>query len=92
MSYLDNLYSPPIEIVNEDITVSKKYKGFGDMLKHYAKRIAAGAAVAGLAGYGLYRAGQDGKNFANNKFNSAKTAIRNKFKLKEEALNPDYWW
>lgn len=80
MSYLDNLYNPPVDTVNEaDITVSKKYNGFGDLVKHYAKKAAAGAAVAGLAGYGLYRAGQDGK-----------AAINKKFKFKEEALNPRF--
>jgi hypothetical protein len=79
MSYLDNLYRP--STINEsDITVTKKYKGMGDLLKHYAKRAAAGAAITGLAGYGLYRAGQDGK--------AALINAKNKFH--EDALNPRF--
>ena len=81
MSYLDNLYRP--STINEaDITVSKKYKGIGDLLKHYAKRAAAGAAITGLAGYGLYRAGQDGKAVVNNAFNNAKK------RFNEDSLDP----
>lgn len=84
MSYLDNLYSPPTEVVNEEITISKKYKNFGDMLKHYAKKAAIGAGVAGLAGYGLYRAGQDGKAAVNNAFSNAKK------RFNEDSLDPRY--
>ena len=80
MSYLDNLYSPPVDTVNEaDITVSKKYNGLKDLIKHYAKKAATGAAIAGLAGYGLYRAGQDGKVAINNKYNQAKASFNKKF-------------
>ena len=84
MSYLDNLYVPPEELLNENdsyiqINSVSKHKNWKDVLKHYAKKAAIGAGIAGLAGYGLYRAGQDGKNAINNKYNQIKASINNRF-------------